>query len=181
MRGSPDELEASWPGLSRLSTWFGALNVRARKGESFVPTKLCCGPPHVGPVLKRCQAWIAGTPPDHSPGVAMTARERYKSQMRKCPPRPAHLVFSRERQSCPKDWAIAADPRLKCGLDARLEAPARANTSELTCAFGRDSVESQGSAFNLKPTDLTETMTRRSPVGSSLRRRLPTCTSTMLV
>src|SRR5580658_3928440 len=65
------------------------------------------------------------------------------------------------------------------GLDARLEAPATANTGELKCAFRRDSVESrQCSAFNLKPTDLTETMTRRSPpVGSSLRRRLPTCTS----
>jgi hypothetical protein len=42
--------------LSRLSMWFGASNVRERgKGESFVPAKLCCGPPHVDPVLKRCR------------------------------------------------------------------------------------------------------------------------------
>jgi hypothetical protein len=31
----------------------------------------------------------------------------------------------------------------------------------------------------LKPTDLTETMTRQLLVGSSLRRKLPICTSTM--
>ena len=53
---SGTSLRASWPGLSRLSMWFGASNVRERgKGESFVPAKLCCGPPHVDPVLKRCR------------------------------------------------------------------------------------------------------------------------------
>jgi hypothetical protein len=57
MRGSPDELE----GLSRLSTWFGASNVRERgKGESFVPAKLCCRPPQAGR-LEALHAWIAGT------------------------------------------------------------------------------------------------------------------------
>jgi hypothetical protein len=39
----------------------------------------------------------------------------------------------------------------------------------------------QWSTFSLKPTDLTEAITRRSPVGSSLRRKLPICTSTTLV
>jgi hypothetical protein len=65
--------------LSRLSTWFGGSNVRERgNGESFVPTKLCFRPPHVGPVFEALPAWIAGTSP------AMTARaetnsHRYKS------------------------------------------------------------------------------------------------------
>ncbi len=39
----------------------------------------------------------------------------------------------------------------------------------------------QCSTFSLKPTDRTETITRRAPVGSSLRRRLPIWTSTTLV
>jgi hypothetical protein len=60
---------ASWPGLSRLSTWFGASNVRERgKGESFVPAKtLLRAAPHVGPVFEALPAWIAGTSPAMTP------------------------------------------------------------------------------------------------------------------
>ena len=54
---------------------FGASNVRERgKGESFVPTKLCFRPPHVGPVFEALPAWIAGTSP------AMTARAETNSK-----------------------------------------------------------------------------------------------------
>ena len=74
-------LRASWPGLSRLSTWFGASNVRERgKGENFAPAKLCCGPPQVGPVFEALPAWIAGTSPAMTPR-AETNSKRYKSQI----------------------------------------------------------------------------------------------------
>src|ERR1700677_3250046 len=49
--------------------------------------------------------------------------------------------------SCPKDWATAADLRLKCVRSLQAwDAPKRrpwANTGELMRAFGRDSVESR--------------------------------------
>ncbi len=56
---SPDDLRASWLGLSRLSTWFGALNVRERD-KGLLP------------------AWVTGSSP------AMTTRAetdsyRYKN------------------------------------------------------------------------------------------------------
>jgi hypothetical protein len=51
--------------LSRLSTWFGASNVRERgKGESFVPAKLCCGPPPSRPPLRS----VAGVDSRDKPG-----------------------------------------------------------------------------------------------------------------
>ena len=57
-------------GLFRLSTWFGASNVRERgKGESFVPAKLCCGPrPMSAPSLKRCRRSVAGVDSRDKPG-----------------------------------------------------------------------------------------------------------------
>jgi len=67
---SGTSLRASWPGLSRLSMWFGASNVRERgKGESFVPAKFCCGPRHVGPVFEALPAWIAGLVPGLVPAT----------------------------------------------------------------------------------------------------------------
>ena len=54
-------------------------NVRERgKGESFAPAKLCCGPPHVGPVLKRCRR-DSRDKPAVTPR-AETNSKRYKSK-----------------------------------------------------------------------------------------------------
>ena len=47
-----------------------------------------------------------------------------------------------QRLGCCRRSALEVRPE-PSGLDARLEAPARANTSEVTCAFRRDSVENR--------------------------------------
>jgi hypothetical protein len=63
VRGSPDDLEGLWPGLSRRSTSFGASNARERgKVESFERKRPA---PHVSPVFEALPAWIAGTSPAH--------------------------------------------------------------------------------------------------------------------
>jgi hypothetical protein len=67
--GSPDELEGVMAGLVLAIHVVRRIECsRARQGESFVPTKLCCGPPHAGPFFEALPAWMAGTSP------AMTAR-----------------------------------------------------------------------------------------------------------
>jgi hypothetical protein len=75
---------------------------------------------------------------------------------------------------------VGSAPCLKPGARAsaaksRLRGGAR---SERAPHLLRPSRKPECSAFNLKPTDLTET-THQLPVGSSLRGKLPICTSTM--
>ncbi len=98
------------------------------------------------------------------------------------------LAFLQARLSVPEVWLsslsrppVGSAPCLKPGARASAaKSRLRGGRGQSACHICCGRVESpECSTFNLKPTDLTETMTRQLPVGSSLRRKLPICTSTM--